>query len=248
MKVTTLKFDTIDSTNSEAISQARLGAAEGLCVIARQQTDGRGRHGRVWVSPPDAGLYLSMVLRPKLEMQYIPLITLAGGIAVYETLGGLGVHADIKWVNDVLVDGRKIAGILGETTDTPAGVAVVLGIGVNVANTSFPPVIAEKATALNHHVSRVAIPSQLAEPLINNVCLFYQQLLADGGPRTIIDEWGRRSTYFKGKAVKVILEGGIVLGVTDGLEPSGALRVVTDEGSVRLIQAGHVELLREAEA
>lgn len=244
MNVTTLKFDTVGSTNTEAMDQARLGAPEGLCVVARQQTNGRGRHGRVWVSPPDAGLYLSIVLRPKLEMQYIPLITLAGGIAVYETLADLGIKADIKWVNDVLIAARKVAGILGETTDTPSGLAVVLGFGLNVANSSFPPVIADKATALSHHLDHVVRPAELVEPLIANFCRLYERLQTPDGPPSVVTEWGRRSSYFKGRAVKVIIEGGIVRGVTDGLEPSGALRIVTEEGSTRIIQAGHVELLR----
>jgi BirA family biotin operon repressor/biotin-[acetyl-CoA-carboxylase] ligase len=247
MKITTLSFDTLDSTNTEALNQAKLGAEEGLCVIARQQTNGRGRHGRVWVSSRDAGLYLSMVLRPQLETQYIPLITLAAGIAVHETLAALGVRADIKWVNDVLVGGRKIAGILGETTDTPQGLAVILGVGINVANSSFPPAIADKATSLNAHLKEAVTPAQLATPLIDDLKRFYTTLLSPNGTAAIIDEWGRRSSYFQGKAVKVMLEGEVIRGITDGLAPSGALRVITGEGTLRLIQAGQVELLRDAE-
>lgn len=248
MNITVLNFDVIESTNTEAMERARLGAEEGLCVMAREQTKGRGRHGRVWVSTKDTGLYMSIVLRPKLEMQYIPLITLAAGIAAHQTLAELGVNGDIKWVNDILVEGRKIGGILGETTETPLGLAVILGVGMNVGNSSFPPVIADKATALLNH-SKVAItPEQLAEPLLKNLVKFYENLLTPDGPAAIISEWGKRSSYFRGKAVKAILEGSIVRGVTDGLEPSGALRVVTEEGSVRLIQAGHVEMLRDGEA
>ncbi|HKX83821.1 MAG TPA: biotin--[acetyl-CoA-carboxylase] ligase [Pyrinomonadaceae bacterium] len=247
MNITILNFDTIESTNTEAINQAKLGADEGLCVIAREQTHGRGRHGRVWVSPKDEGLYFSIVLRPKLELQYIPLITLAAGIAVHETLEGFGVSSDIKWVNDILVDGRKIGGILGETTETPKGLAVILGIGINVANQSFPPVIETKATSLRDHSVNGISPEVLLQPLIKNITKAYEMLLSPNGLQQVIDQWGKRSSYFKGKSVKVILEGSIVRGVTDGLEPSGALRVITDEGSVRLIQAGHVELLREAE-
>ena len=175
------------------------------------------------------------------------MITLAAGIAVHETLAALSVPADIKWVNDVLVGGRKIAGILGETTDTPQGLAVILGIGINIANSSFPPAIAGRATSLNTYLAEAVTPTQLATPLIADLKRFYAMLLSPNGTAAIIDEWGRRSSYFKGKAVKVMLEGEVIRGVTDGLAPSGALRVITGEGTVRRIQAGQVELLRDVE-
>lgn len=248
MNFTILQYDTIGSTNTEAITQAKLGADEGLCIVARQQTEGRGRYGRVWVSPKDAGLYLSVVLRPNLGIQYVPLITLAAGIAVYETLAELDIRADIKWVNDVLVGGRKIGGILGETTETPQGLAVILGIGINVTNSGFPPEIADKATSVAAHTKKKLNPGDLVEPLTSKLDHFYRILVEENGPQRIIDEWGKRSSYFKGKAVKVVQEGSIVRGVTNGLEPNGALRVISEEGVVRLIQAGHVELLREAAA
>src|SRR5215207_5531191 len=118
MKFSLIPFDVLDSTNTEALRQAKLGAEEGVCVIARQQTSGRGRYGRVWVSERDAGLYFSIILRPKLDTQYLPLITLMAGVAVHETLKHFRILPDIKWVNDVLVDEKKIAGILAETTET----------------------------------------------------------------------------------------------------------------------------------
>src|SRR5678815_1625350 len=85
-----LRFDSVDSTNTEALTHARLGADEGLCIVARQQTAGRGRQGRTWVSPMGAGLYLSTVLRPKLEAKLLPLITLAAAVAVHDTLAEIG--------------------------------------------------------------------------------------------------------------------------------------------------------------
>ena len=139
MNITVLTYDTIDSTNTEALKQARLGAEEGLCVVARQQTAGRGRHGRTWVSPEDAGLYFSIVLRPKLDAKDLSLITLTAGVAVHDTLAETGLKPDIKWVNDLLVDEKKICGILAETTDTQSGLAVIVGIGINLRSTNFPP-------------------------------------------------------------------------------------------------------------
>ena len=149
MNINLLTFDTLDSTNTEALKQARLGAEEGVSIVARQQTAGRGRHGRPWVSEPDAGLYFSIVLRPKIETQYLPLITLMTGVAVHDTLAEFGIAADIKWVNDLHVDGKKISGILAETTDTPKGLAVIVGIGINLKSSNFPPEIADTATSVS---------------------------------------------------------------------------------------------------
>src|SRR5688500_4411254 len=142
MNITLLTYDTIDSTNTVALKQARAGADEGLCIIARHQTAGRGRHGRTWVSEKGSGLYFSIVLRPKLDTKFLPLITLMAGVAVHDTLQELGLKPDIKWVNDVLVKEKKISGILAETTETNDGLAIVVGIGINIKPSNFPPEIA----------------------------------------------------------------------------------------------------------
>ena len=138
MNFTVLRFDSIDSTNTEALRQARLGAGEGLCIVARRQTAGRGRHGRMWSSPKDAGLYLSVILRPAMEARFLPLLTLGAAVAVSDTLSELGVEPDIKWPNDIFVNEKKICGILAESTDTDDGLAVVVGIGINLTSKKFP--------------------------------------------------------------------------------------------------------------
>jgi BirA family biotin operon repressor/biotin-[acetyl-CoA-carboxylase] ligase len=260
MNINLLTFDTIDSTNTEALKQARLGAEEGLCVVAKQQTAGRGRHGRIWVSEPDAGLYFSIVLRPKIETQYLPLITLMTGVAVHDTLGELGIDSDIKWVNDLHVDGMKICGILAETTDTPKGLAVIVGIGINIKSSNFPPDIAHTATSIQEHLNSpayeagvatasaggVVLPSSVAESLTKYISYFYDILHSDNGPAEIIDEWRKRSTYFSGKPVRVALENETFEGLTDGLESNGALRIMRSDGSLAIVQAGDVEQLRAA--
>lgn len=254
MKINLLTFDAIDSTNSEALRQARLGAEEGLCIVARQQTAGRGRHGRTWVSEPDAGLYFSIVLRPKIQARYLPLITLMTGVAVHDTLGEYGIDADIKWVNDLHVDGKKIGGILAETTDTPKGLAVVVGIGINIRSANFPPELVNTATSIDEQrsgppevaggLTRPPSPSELAESLTKFITYFYNILHGENGPAEIIDEWRKRSSYFSGKLVRVVLENETLEGVTDGLETNGALRIKWNNGSVRVVQAGDVEQLR----
>ena len=113
------RLDSIDSTNLEALRQAKAGAPEGLCIVAREQTRGRGRLERSWQSPPDAGLYMSLLLRPEFEMTAWPLITLMAALAVYESLmKTCDLRADIKWPNDLCVNDRKLCGILAETVET----------------------------------------------------------------------------------------------------------------------------------
>src|SRR5918998_799864 len=152
---TILRFDSLPSTNTEAARQAALGAPEGLCVVAREQTAGRGRRERSWASPKDAGLYLSVVLRPALEARLWPLLTLAAALAVRDALGeACGLEADIKWPNDLLAGGRKLCGILAETAEGTRGRAVVLGVGVNLNGRAFPEELSDTATSVEEQTGR----------------------------------------------------------------------------------------------
>jgi BirA family biotin operon repressor/biotin-[acetyl-CoA-carboxylase] ligase len=244
MNFNILTFDILDSTNTEALKQAREGADEGLCIVAREQTAGRGRHGRTWVSHKHAGLYLSVVLRPKIEAKNLPLITLMAGVAVHDTLREFGMTPDIKWVNDVLVNEKKICGILAETTETKDGVAVVLGIGINLRPANFPPEIASAVTSIEEEIGRAAQADEILPVLTNFVSHFYDILHRNDGPAAIIDEWRQRSTYYSGKQVRVSMENRTLTGVTDGLEPNGALRIKLRDGTVAIVQAGDVERVR----
>jgi BirA family biotin operon repressor/biotin-[acetyl-CoA-carboxylase] ligase len=250
MNIHIITFETIDSTNTEALKQARLGADEGLCIVARQQTAGRGRHGRPWVSEKDAGLYFSIVLRPKIETRYLPLITLMTGVAVHSALAEFGIDADIKWVNDLLVGGKKICGILAETADTPEGLAVIVGIGINIRSSNFPPEIAETATSIQEHQESMPLGVStadvvtLTQTLTRSITYFYDLLHRESGPANIIDAWRERSSYFSGKPVRVMSGGESLEGITDGLESNGALRLKLKNGVVTIIQAGDVEQVR----
>jgi birA, biotin-[acetyl-CoA-carboxylase] ligase region len=253
MKIALQTFDVIDSTNTEALKQARAGADEGTCIMARQQTGGRGRHGRVWVSENDAGLFFSIVLRPTLEPQFLSLITLMAGVAVHDTLKEFGLSPDIKWVNDILINDKKICGILAETTETDKGLAVVVGIGVNIRTSNFPPEISDTATSIEAaspqstgNSRNVPSPEQLSQVLSNYLTHFYEVLSNDQGASAIVDEWRKRSTYFSGKHVRVTMENETLEGTTDGLQENGALRVRQADGILAIIQAGDVQRVRAA--
>ncbi|MFN2501140.1 MAG: biotin--[acetyl-CoA-carboxylase] ligase [Pyrinomonadaceae bacterium] len=246
MNITVLHYDSLDSTNSEAANQARLGAAEGVCIVAARQTAGRGRHGRTWVSEKDAGLYFSIILRPKLEPRLLPLITLMTGVAVSDALREYGLVPDIKWVNDLHVNGKKIGGILAETVETTTGLAVIVGIGINITSRNFPKSIAADATSIEAESGRRVTSNELAETLTRYLSYFYE-ILIDDGPEAILQHWRQRSSYFSGKAVRVTVDNDTFEGVTEGLEENGALRVRTSHGNVRIIQAGDVERLRSTD-
>lgn len=244
MNFTILRFETLASTNTEAMNQALRGVDEGLCVVAERQTAGRGRHGRVWVSPKDAGLYFSLVLRPQIAVRFLPLITLMSAVAVYETLKSFSLEPDIKWVNDIHVGGRKICGILAETCETPKGLAVIAGIGINLNSSNFPPEIAATATSIAAETGRAVDKETLLENLTRFLQEFYELLQSDSGAEKIRAEWMKRSSYASGKPVKVTLGNETIYGTTRGIEANGALRVETAAGEIRVINAGDVENLR----
>ncbi len=247
MNFTILHFDTLESTNTEAINQAKRGADEGLCVIAKKQTAGRGRHGRIWISEENAGLYFSLVLRPKIETRFLSLITLMTAVAAADTLRNLyNLKPDIKWANDIHIREKKICGILAEMTETPKGTAVIVGIGINLKSSNFPAEISDIATSIEAETNKKADREELLKSLTHFLNYFYEILQDDDGAKKIIEEWKKRSSYAFGKQVKVKLENETIIGTTDGLEENGALRVRTDSGEIRVIQAGDVESLRKA--
>src|SRR5262245_27088389 len=158
------RFDAIDSTNLEAVRQAREGAPEGLCIVAREQTSGRGRLDRSWHSPKDAGLYLSVVLRPKVEMNRWPLLTLMTALAVSDALmKSCSRHVDIKWPNDLCVSDRKLCGILAETAETDQGPAAIVGIGINLNADALTAIHPEPASVESVTGRRPDVELLLAE-------------------------------------------------------------------------------------
>ena len=243
---TILRFDSLPSTNTEAARQAALGAPEGLCVVAREQTAGRGRQQRAWASPKDAGLYFSIVLRPKMEVGVWPLITLAAAVAARDALAeACALETDIKWPNDLLAGGRKLCGILAETFETPRGRAVVVGIGINLTNRAFPPEILKSATSVEEQTGRAPDGERLLASLTRSLARRYEILQAEGGVASTVREWESRSTFARGRRVRVALAGESFEGETRGLEPDGALRVETDAGRLRVVRAGDVRAVRQ---
>jgi BirA family biotin operon repressor/biotin-[acetyl-CoA-carboxylase] ligase len=244
--VTIMRFDSLPSTNTEAAREAVAGAPEGLCVVAREQTAGRGRRERAWVSPKDAGLYFSVVLRPRLESSRWPLITLMAAVVVRDALmEACGLATDIKWSNDLLAGGRKVCGILAEAIETPRGRACVLGVGVNLTESAFPPEISERATSVEAETGTPPERDALLAALVRQLARRYEELHEPGGAEATLRAWSAASSYAEGKRVRVALgDGEEIEGVTRGLEPDGALRVELEGGEIRIVRAGDVTALR----
>lgn len=245
LQPTILRFDSIDSTNLEAMRQARAGAQEGLCVVAREQTAGRGRLDRSWQSPKDAGLYFSIILQPQLKMNAWPLITLMAALAVSDALmKACELHADIKWPNDLCVRDRKVCGILAETVETEAGPAAIVGIGINLKANSLPATVSDFATSVESTTGRVPDNERVLAALVRAIGERYELLQSPLGDEHTIREWCASSSYAVGRQVRVALENETFEGITCGLESDGALRVETAGGKMRLVRAGDVTALR----
>jgi BirA family biotin operon repressor/biotin-[acetyl-CoA-carboxylase] ligase len=235
LKPKVLRFESLPSTNTELARMASEGAAEGLAVLADEQTAGRGRLQRAWSSPKGAGLYFSMLLRPAIPVDQWPLITFMAALAVGDALReAAGVQTDIKWPNDLLSGERKICGILAETIDTPGGRAVIIGIGINLRPNAFPEgTSVMEATGLQP--DREAILAALLSALVR----WYSLL---GEREKILAAWASRSSYANGKLVQVKNGDEVWQGTTCGVELDGALRLRTGNGEVKIIRAGDVSL------
>ena len=245
LQSTILRFDSIDSTNLEAMRQARAGASEGLCIMAREQALGRGRLDRSWHSPKDAGLYFSIVLRPQLKLNAWPLITLMASLAVSDALmKACGLRADIKWPNDLCVDDRKLCGILAEAIETEAGLAAIVGIGINLKTNSLPPTVSDLATSVEAVIAGKADAERVLEELVKAISERYELLQSPQGDEHTIREWCANSSYAIGRQVRVTLGDDSFEGTTRGLESDGALRVETEGEKMRIVRAGDVTALR----
>jgi BirA family biotin operon repressor/biotin-[acetyl-CoA-carboxylase] ligase len=237
LKPKVLRFESLPSTNSELARMASEGAAEGVAVLADEQTAGRGRLQRTWSSPKGAGLYFSILLRPRIPVDRWPLITFMAALAVGDALQeATGLRTDIKWPNDLLSGERKICGILSEAIETPAGRAVIVGIGINLTQSAFPEATSV-AEATGVKPDREAILAALLSALTRWYSLLNER-------EKIVAAWSSRSSYATGRLVQVNNGDELWRGTTCGVEPDGALRLRTVSGEIKVLRAGDVQSLR----
>lgn len=223
---------TIDSTMFEASRLAAEGAPSGTVVGADEQTAGRGTRGRTWISEPNAGLYISVILRYQFKPDNLPVVTQALGLAAVDAIQKTThLTADLRWPNDVLIGGRKCAGILTHLE----GAAVIAGIGINVNQTQFAPEL--NATSLQIETKQTHSREALLAELLTAIET-YCELLSSKGRKPILDLFSQASSYVRGRRVTIL--DSPLAGTTAGLNEAGYLLVRDDAGKTHTIIAGGV--------
>ena len=224
-------FFKTESTNTIALQLGEQGEPHGAVVLAEEQTAGRGRAGRAWLSEKSSGIHCSVLLRPTIPPAHAPLLTLVAGLAARDAAAAeLDVVPDIRWPNDVLIRGRKFCGILTEMHAEPDRIHyAVIGIGINVNQTKMPAELSPIATSLRMQTGKSQSRLELLVRLLRSLDRYYNQFLAEGAP-PILRRFAEVSSYFQGKRVKISTATETFTGTTVGLEPSGVLRIERDDG------------------
>jgi BirA family biotin operon repressor/biotin-[acetyl-CoA-carboxylase] ligase len=218
---------------------------EGTVVIAELQTGGRGRLGRKWISP-EGGIWLSIIIKPKIQLMYASRITLLAGVAVAKIIRSYGLAARIKWPNDVLIDGKKICGILTEMEaemDMIEYCVVGIGIDANVDTEAFPEDYRESSTSLKKELGHEIVRVKFVQELLLEFDELYQKFLKDRFS-SILEEWRNMSDTI-GEWVKITTQSRTLYGEAIGIDSEGALIIETSDGRLEKIVAGNCEHLRK---
>jgi BirA family biotin operon repressor/biotin-[acetyl-CoA-carboxylase] ligase len=235
-------FDSIDSTNTYAKTLASQGSGEGTIVIAEEQTAGRGRFDREWLSTPGENLTFSVLLRPKISPLNIGVLSLYAGVSVTQALKGfLNITPSCKWPNDVLLDGKKCCGILCEGMFSNNNLsAVIVGVGLNVNQRRFPSALAPTATSLalarGQIFDRVDILARVLEKLER-----LYSYIQEGNLDMIIQQW-REHTTMMGKEIAVEQAGERLNGIAKAIDTDGGL-IIAMNGTDKKVFTGDVTIL-----
>ncbi|MDP2767642.1 MAG: biotin--[acetyl-CoA-carboxylase] ligase [Candidatus Methanoperedens sp.] len=236
-------FKETESTNTIAREIAS-SVEEGTVVIAESQTGGRGRLGRKWLSP-EGGIWLSIILKPRIQPLYAPRITLLAGVSVAKTIRSIGLQARIKWPNDVLINEKKVCGILteiGAEMDMVDYCVVGIGIDANVDTESFPEEFRESSTSLKKELGSAINRVEFVQRLLSEFESLYLKFQNEGFP-SILEEWRNMSATI-GEWVKITTQTKTIYGEAIGVDNEGALILETSEGQLEKIVAGNCEHLR----
>jgi BirA family biotin operon repressor/biotin-[acetyl-CoA-carboxylase] ligase len=234
-------FFKTDSTNRVALELGHAGEPEGAVVLAEEQTAGRGRAGRVWHSDRAVGIYVTVLLRPRLAPVQAPLLTMMAGLSARSAVQAVtGLTVDLKWPNDLLLNGKKTGGILTEMHAEPGQIRfVIVGIGLNVNQEKLPGALADTATSLRVETGKSQSRMELLVRLLREFENDYNRFLREG-VESVVARFEEVSTYAKGKRVRVTNGIETYVGTTAGLGPEGLLQVERDDGKVMTVIAGDV--------
>ena len=235
------------STNDEAYRLGVAGASEGTVVVADRQTKGKGRMSRIWHSPAGSNIYTSVILRPNLKPAAAPQISLVAGVAVAETLDYYCPgRVQLKWPNDVLINGKKVCGILAQMKTGAKGVDFVIvgiGINVNIRQNQFPADIREIATSLNAETGQEISREDLIISLYENFAKWYKKLLQDGFA-AVKEKWLGLAPMI-GQNIQVMFLDEKVSGKVLDLDEDGSLIILTAKKERLKISAGDATILKE---
>jgi BirA family biotin operon repressor/biotin-[acetyl-CoA-carboxylase] ligase len=234
-------FFKTDSTNRVAFELGHAGEPEGAVVLAEEQTAGRGRAGHAWHSERAAGIYVTLLLRPKLAPVQAPLLTMMAGLSAHAAVEAVtGLAVDLKWPNDLMIRGKKAGGILTEMHADPGAIRfVVVGIGLNVNQEGFPGELANVATSLRQETAKSQSRMELLVRLLWEFETDYNRFVREG-VASIVKRFEVLSSYAHGKRVRITNGTESFLGTTVGLGPEGLLQVERDDGRVVTVIAGDV--------
>ncbi len=234
-------FFKTDSTNRVALELGHAGEPEGAVVLAEEQTAGRGRAGRAWHSERAAGIYVTLLLRPRLAPVQAPLLTMMAGLSAHAAIQAqTGQTLELKWPNDLLINGKKVGGILTEMHAEPGQIRfVIVGMGLNVNQEKFTGELGPIATSLRIETGKPQSRLELLVRLLREFENDYNQFLREGAA-SVTEKFAAVSSYAKGKRVRVTNGTESFAGTTDGLGPEGLLRVKRDDGDVVTVIAGDV--------
>lgn len=237
-------FQETTSTSDVLERLARDGVREGMVIFAESQTRGRGRLGRAWVSPPGRGLWFSVLLRPALRPQAATRLTVAAAVGLSRAIRrALPVRPEIKWPNDLMLHGRKIAGVLTEMAgelDSIRHASLGIGVNANLQTEDFPPAVRATATSLRLALGRPVDRPALAATLLQELDGAYTEALGDGFA-ALSDEWSEQCTTL-GRLVTVQAGNRRISGRAESLDDEGALLLRTDSGHLERIVGGDVSL------
>ncbi len=236
-------YETINSTNLRAKLDADNGAPEGALVVADMQTAGRGRRGRTWSSPAGLNVYFTLILKPRYVPDKASMVTLVMALAVAEGIRETcGVEAGIKWPNDIVVNGKKVCGILTEMSVEKDFIHhVVIGVGINVGLQEFAPELADTATSLQAECGRKVPKAALVANIMKAFEKYYESFREKTDLSDLVDSYNKMLVN-RGKTVRVLDPKGEYSGVAEGINELGELLVELPDGHVENVYAGEVSV------
>lgn len=239
-----IHFDSINSTNIKAKELADFGEEEGTVIISEEQTLGRGRLGRSWIAPKYKGIWMSIILRPDINPIHVAKITQISAAAVCLAISEMKVEAYIKWPNDIIINNKKVCGILTEMSSelNKINYAVLgIGINVNIDKNEFPDSIKNTAASIKSETGKEFMRKKITAKVLNNFEMLYKQFIYDGNARNSLDIC-RKKSIILGKTISIIKNSRTINVKAININDNGELVVQYADGTIENLISGEISL------